>query len=88
MYNNDAGRRYGILQAVPCPSHPSLLNQKLKKATGYNTNVLHTDHNELNTIQRASPLWGQTVKIRISNYVLKWPFAPTKAWIYPQLTWN
>ena len=39
-------------------------------------------------VGRSSPLWGQTVKIRISNYVLKWPFTPTKDWIYPQLPRN
>ena len=39
-------------------------------------------------VGRSSPLWGQTVKIRISNYVLTWPLTPTKDWIYPQLTWN
>ena len=39
-------------------------------------------------VGRSSPLWGQTVKIRISNYVFKWPFTPTKDWIYPQFTRN
>ena len=39
-------------------------------------------------VGRSSPLWGQTVKIRISNYVFKWPFAPKKDWIHPQFTGN
>ena len=40
------------------------------------------------SVGRSSPLWRQTVKITISDYVFKWPFAPTKDWIYPQFTRN